>query len=94
MDRAELRVWIEDALNRHERDVHERGETLVGPTAAEIVDAVWGRLPLHVRRITARSDVQASLAMLSLRHDMARRRSDSVQPRRMPRGQGSGDHGQ
>jgi hypothetical protein len=72
MDRAELRVWIEDALNRHERDAHERGENLAGATVTEIVDAVWGRLPLHVRRITARSDVQASLTMLTLRHSVAR----------------------
>jgi hypothetical protein len=81
MDRAELRVWIEDALNRHERDVHERGENLAGVTVTEIVDAVWGRLPVHVRRITARSDVQASLTMLSLRHGIARRHTDRVSRR-------------
>lgn len=75
-----MRVWIEDALNRHERDAHERAENLTGVTAPEIVDAVWGRLPLHVRRTVARSDVQASLTMLSLRHGIARRRNDPLQP--------------
>jgi hypothetical protein len=81
VNRAELRVWVEDALNRHERDVHERGEDLAGATVTEIVDAVWGRLPLHVRRIIARSDVQASLTMLTFRHGIARRRTDSSPPR-------------
>ena len=79
MERAELRAWIEDALTRHERDVHERGEDVVGVTVAEIVDAVWGRLPLHVRRTVARSDVQASLTMLTLRHGIARNRTDTAQ---------------
>lgn len=79
MDRAELRTWIEDALSRHERDVHERGENVAGVTVPEIVDAVWGRLPLHVRRRAARSDVQASLTMLTLRHGIARNRTDPGQ---------------
>lgn len=78
MDRSELRGWIEDALGRHDRDVREREETngdgaLGEVTVAEIVDAVWGRLPLAVRRRTTRAEVQASLTMLTLRHGIARR---------------------
>jgi predicted metal-dependent peptidase len=68
MDVAELRRWIEDALTRHQRDARERDETLAEPTADEVVDAVWGRLPLAVRREVSRAQVQASLTMLTLRH--------------------------
>jgi len=68
MDVAELRRWIEDALTRHQRDVRERAETLAEPTTDEVVDAVWGRLPLAVRREVSRAQVQASLTMLTLRH--------------------------
>ena len=80
MDRTELRSWIEDALNRHERDVQERSEDVMNVTVTEIVDAVWGRLPLQVRRETTRSDVQASLTMLTLRHGIAMTRKDSPPP--------------
>ncbi|MDQ1730965.1 MAG: hypothetical protein QOK10_1124 [Pseudonocardiales bacterium] len=73
VDRAELRGWIEDALGRHERDVRERDEDVTSSTVAEIVDAIWGRLPLQVRRATTRADVQASLTMLTLRHGLATR---------------------
>jgi hypothetical protein len=79
VDRRELRGWIEDALNRHERDAHERDEDVTSVTVTEIVDAVWGRLPLHVRRTTTRAEVQASLTMLTLRHGIARTRRDSDQ---------------
>jgi hypothetical protein len=72
MDRSELRAWIEDALTRHDRDVRERGETVTDVAVDEIVDAVWGRLPLEVRRQTSRAQVQASLTMLTLRHGIAR----------------------
>jgi hypothetical protein len=68
MDVAELRGWIEDALTRHQRDVRERDEEVAGASTEEIVDAVWGRLPLAVRRSVSRSQVQASLTMLTLRH--------------------------
>ncbi|HET6209686.1 MAG TPA: hypothetical protein VFD94_04845 [Jatrophihabitans sp.] len=68
MDVAELRGWIEDALTRHQRDARERDEALTGVSTEEIVDAVWGRLPLAVRREVSRSQVQASLTMLTLRH--------------------------
>jgi hypothetical protein len=67
VNRAELRRWVEDALSRHDRDVRERDEAVDGPTVQEIVDAVWGRLPLSVRRQTSRAQVQASLTMLTLR---------------------------
>jgi hypothetical protein len=73
VDRTQLRGWIEDALSRHERDVRERGEDVASSTVAEIVDATWGRLPLHVRRATTRAEVQASLTMLTLRHGIANR---------------------
>jgi len=73
--RSELRRWIEDALTRHDRDVRERGETVTNVTSEEIVDAVWGRLPLDIRRVTSRSEVQASLTMLTLRHGIARSRA-------------------
>ena len=85
MDRAELRGWIEDALGRHERDARERDEDVGHVTASEIVDAVWGRLPLQVRRATSRSEVQASLTMITLRHGIAMSRDDpSGEPFRRP----------
>ncbi len=67
VDRRELRGWIDDALRRHDRDVTERGETIESATVAEIVDDVWGRLPLEVRRRTTPAQVQASLTMLAVR---------------------------
>jgi hypothetical protein len=70
----ELRAWIEDALSRHERDARERDEDVTGSTADEIVDAIWGRLPLQIRRSASRAEVQASLTMLTLRHGIARTR--------------------
>jgi hypothetical protein len=71
VNRTELRGWIEDALARHDRDVRERTETVGDVTAEEIVDSVWGRLPLEIRRQTNRSQVQASLTMLTLKHGIA-----------------------
>jgi hypothetical protein len=71
VDRTQLRAWIEDALARHDRDVRERTETVGEVTVDEIVDAIWGRLPLEVRRETNRAQVQASLTMLTLRHGIA-----------------------
>jgi hypothetical protein len=71
VNRAELRGWVEDALARHDRDAHERDEAVEGVTVAEIVDAVWGRLPLAVRRQSSRAQVQASLTMLTLRSGLA-----------------------
>jgi hypothetical protein len=68
MDVVELRGWIEDALSRHQRDARERDEQLAEVSTEEIVDAVWGRLPLAVRREVSRAQVQASLTMLTLRH--------------------------
>jgi hypothetical protein len=68
MDVVELRGWIEDALTRHQRDARERDEQLAEVSTEEIVDAVWGRLPLAVRREVSRAQVQASLTMLTLRH--------------------------
>lgn len=81
MDVTELRRWIEDALSRHNRDVTERGETVVEPTTEEIVDAVWGRLPLDVRRAVSRAQVQASLTMLTLRHRFGANEEDSAGPK-------------
>lgn len=76
MDRAELRGWIEDALARHDRDARERDESVANVTVDEIVDAVWGRLPLDVRRRTTRAQVQASLTVLTLRQGIALARKD------------------
>jgi hypothetical protein len=76
VDRSELRAWIEDALTRHDRDTRERTEPPESVTVDEIVDAVWGRLPLSVRRQTTRAQVQASLTMLTLRHGIAMTRDD------------------
>ncbi|MDQ2750427.1 MAG: hypothetical protein ABI775_03485 [Pseudonocardiales bacterium] len=76
MNRSELRGWIEDALARHDRDSRERTETVENVTVEEIVDAVWGRLPLLIRRQTNRAQVQASLTMLTLRHGIAMTRED------------------
>ena len=78
MNPPELRAWIEDALNRHERDARERAEDVAGSSAEEIVDAIWGRLPLQVRRATNRAEVQASLTMLTLRRGIARFRTPAV----------------
>ncbi len=80
VDRAELRAWVEDALRRHERDVRERDEDVASVTVTEIVDAVWGRLPLEIRRASTRSDVQASLTMLTARHGIATTRTDESTP--------------
>jgi hypothetical protein len=80
VERRELRGWIEDALSRHERDARERGEDLANATVAEIVDAVWGRLPLDVRRASSRASVQASLTMLTLRHGIAMTRNSGADP--------------
>jgi hypothetical protein len=80
VDRGELRGWIEDALSRHERDVRERGEDVTGSTVSEIVDAIWGRLPLEVRRATTRADVQASLTMLTVRRGIATTRTKASPP--------------
>jgi hypothetical protein len=80
MDRGELRSWVEDALSRHDRDARERGETISDVRVQEIVDAVWGRLPLEVRRGTSRAAVQASLTMLTLRHGIARGGPSSTKP--------------
>lgn len=71
MDRSELRGWIEDALTRHDRDAREREEAASQVTVEEILDAVWGRLPLDVRRQTTRAQVQASLTMITLRRGIA-----------------------
>src|ERR1700710_2328756 len=75
VDRSELRQWVEDALTRHDRDVRERDEAVGNVTVAEIVDAVWGRLPLEVRRRTTPAQVQASLTMITLRRGIAAQRS-------------------
>jgi len=71
MDRTELRGWIEDALARHDRDARERSESVANVTVDEIVDAVWGRLPLDVRRTATRAQVQASLTVLTLQRGIA-----------------------
>jgi hypothetical protein len=71
VDRPELRTWIEDALARHDRDAGERAEAASNVTVEEILDAVWGRLPLDVRRRTSRAQVQASLTMITLRRGVA-----------------------
>lgn len=76
MDRSALRRWVEDALARHDRDARERNETVANVTAEEIVDSVWGRLPLDVRRQTTRPQVQASLTLLTLRRGIALVRRD------------------
>jgi hypothetical protein len=71
LNRTELRGWIEDALARHDRDVRERDESAAAPTVAEIVDAVWGRLPLQVRREVSRAQVQAGLTVLTAQRGAA-----------------------
>ena len=73
ISRGELRSWIEDALGRHERDTRERDEQQTNVSVAEIVDAVWGRLPLEIRRQVTRAQVQASLTMLTLQRGVAAR---------------------
>jgi hypothetical protein len=80
VDRAELRHWVEDALSRHDRDVRERGESVENVTVPEIVDAVWGRLPLDIRRGTTPAQVQASLTMITLRRGIAAQRHESADP--------------
>jgi hypothetical protein len=80
VDRTELRRWIEDALARHDRDAAERGESVNSVTVDEIVDAVWGRLPLDVRRNVTRAQVQASLTVLTLKRGIAMARDSSPAP--------------
>ena len=77
VDRSQLRQWIEDALARHDRDTRERGEAVANVTVDEIVDAVWGRLPLEVRREVSRAQVQASLTVLTLQRGIALARDDA-----------------
>ena len=77
MDRAQLRAWIDDALARHHRDTAERGETSSSVNVQEILDAVWGRLPLDVRRQTTRAQVQASLTITALRQGIALARNNA-----------------
>ncbi len=77
VDRTELRGWIGDALSRHDRDARERDEEVSNVTAEEIVDAVWGRLPLDIRRQTTRAQVQASLTMLTARRGIELARDDA-----------------
>ena len=77
---AELRSLFEDAMGGHDRDVRERDEVVANVTAAEIVDAVWGRLPLAVRRKATRAEVQASVTMLTLRRGIAMMRNDVEAP--------------
>ena len=90
VDRSELRHWVEDALTRHDRDVRERDETAGNVTVAEIVNAVWGRLPLEVRRRTTRGQVQASLTMITLRRGIAAQREDQTDPADPPAVTGGG----
>jgi hypothetical protein len=80
VDRSELRGWIEDALTRHDRDTRERAEPPGSVTVEEVIDAVWGRLPLAIRRQTTRAQVQASLTMLTLRHGIAMTRDEQPRP--------------
>jgi hypothetical protein len=77
VERSELRQWVEDALSRHDRDARERSESVENVTVPEIVDAVWGRLPLEIRRGTTRGQVQASLTMITLHRGIAARRNDA-----------------
>ena len=63
-------------MARHDRDVRERDESIANVTVDEIVDAVWGRLPLEVRRQVTRAQVQASLTVLTRRRGIAVARSD------------------
>jgi hypothetical protein len=71
VDRAQLRSWVEDALSRHDRDARERDESVENVTVPEIVDAVWGRLPLEIRRETT---------MITLRRGIAAQRHDPADP--------------
>lgn len=80
MERTELRHWVEDALTRHDRDARERAESVENVTVAEIVDAVWGRLPVEIRRQTTPAQVQASLTMITLRRGIAANRQESADP--------------
>ncbi len=82
MDRAELRSWVEDAITRHDRDVRERGEVIENVAVSEVVDAVWGRLPLEVRRQTTRAQVQASLTVRAARSSSSAR--DRAEPTDSP----------
>jgi hypothetical protein len=80
VDRGELRAWIDDALDRHDRDSRERDEAAGNVTVDEILDAVWGRLPLEVRRRTSRAQVQASLTMTTLRRGISLARGAGSAP--------------
>ncbi|MCL2780904.1 MAG: hypothetical protein FWD74_05345 [Actinomycetia bacterium] len=49
-------------------------------TATEIIDSVWGQLPVEVRRATTRAQVQASLTLLTVRSSIAQAWSQSDLP--------------
>lgn len=66
------RAWIDDAADRLQRDEGERDENDASVTSDELVDALWGRLPVAVRRSLKRDDFpDLAFAVMSERGDNA-----------------------
>jgi hypothetical protein len=67
IDRSEINAAFQDAADRLQRDEAERGEIESTWTTVEIQDALWGRLPVAVRRRVPRGTADVIIAEL-LRH--------------------------
>lgn len=67
IDRSEMDAAFQDAADRLQRDEAERGETESAWTTIEIQDALWGRLPVAVRRRVSRGTADVIIVEL-LRH--------------------------
>lgn len=57
MNEREIVAWVDDAIERHNRESERFGDD--GPwTDEELYDGIWGRLPVRVRRACARSSFE------------------------------------
>ncbi len=61
---GDLDTAIQDAADRLQRDETERGETESTWTTDELQDALWGRLPVAVRRRVPRETADAAIVEL------------------------------
>lgn len=52
-------AWIDDALDRMQRDEDDRGERET-VTTAELLDAIWARLPVTARRTVSRAEFDSA----------------------------------
>ncbi len=69
---SDLDAAIRDAADRLQRDETERGEAESSWSTDELQDAVWGRLPVAVRRKVPRDSADVAIV------EMLRDRGDRV----------------